>query len=131
MARATSIHHGSLQCPVMARYPPTGAIDKPTPSTRCDQRVNRFVYLENRTPPSASGARIKQRMLSCHAATKNTSDAIVTATLASRTLIDPEGISLDRVRGLRASISRSTIRLNPIAANRADVKATITQTTSL
>jgi len=67
--------------------------------------------------------------LSCHAATKNTIEAITTATLASRTPIVPEGISRERVRGLRASISRSTIRLNPIAAKRALVKATTTQST--
>ena len=37
------IHHGEGQLPVTARYPPTGAIDRPAPSTTCDQRVNRLV----------------------------------------------------------------------------------------
>jgi hypothetical protein len=44
-ASAMSIHHGSLHAPVTARYPPTGAIDMPTPSTRWHQRVKRFVKL--------------------------------------------------------------------------------------
>jgi hypothetical protein len=62
---------------------------------------------------------------------KNTIDATTTAMLASRVDIAPDGISRDRVRGFLASISRSTTRLKPIAANRAVVNATTTQSTSL
>ncbi len=41
----------------------------------------------------------------------------------------PAGISRFAVRGFSASISRSAIRLKPIAANRAAVNATVTQPT--
>ena len=34
-----------IYTPVTARYPPTGAMPSPRPSTRCDQRVKRFVKL--------------------------------------------------------------------------------------
>jgi hypothetical protein len=68
--------------------------------------------------------------LSFHAAKMNTSDAMPTATLASATRSRPAGSSRCRVRGFRASISRSTIRLNPIAANRAPVNATTIQPTT-
>jgi hypothetical protein len=42
-ARTSSIHHGWLHCPAMARYPPTGAMDRLTPRTKCDHRVKRLV----------------------------------------------------------------------------------------
>ena len=54
-------------------------------------------------------------------------DAISTAIHASRTLSAPRGISRICVRGFRASYSRSTMRLKPIAANRAAVNASIVQ----
>jgi hypothetical protein len=50
----------------------------------------------------------------------------VKATAASLTLSLPLGISRELVRGFLASIDRSTIRLKPIAANRALVKASRT-----
>ena len=51
------------------------------------------------------------------------------AAIASVTRSAPLGISRCRVRGLRASISRSTMRLNPIAAKRAQVNASTIQPT--
>ena len=43
IASAHSIHHTGLQRPATARNPPTGAIERPSPSTRCAKRVNRLV----------------------------------------------------------------------------------------
>ena len=40
---AINTHQGSLHAPVTARYPPTGAIASPSPSTRCAYRVKRLV----------------------------------------------------------------------------------------
>src|SRR5581483_7859355 len=78
------------------------------------------------TQASATGANTKQIVFSIRAATTNMAAAATTASDASRTVIAPIGISRAAVRGLRASYSRSTMRLNPIAANRAVVNATTT-----
>jgi hypothetical protein len=51
------------------------------------------------------------------------------AACASRTPSAPLGISRVAVRGLAASTSRSTMRLNAIAAKRAQVNATTTHAT--
>src|SRR5678815_1377758 len=101
----------------------------PSPSTRCDHDVNRLVKLYERIHDSAMGDRRKHSGFSFHDATKNTAFAITTAVVAWPTLIFPAGNSRALVRGLRASISRSTIRLNAIAENRAAVNATTTQAT--
>jgi hypothetical protein len=79
------------------------------------------------TQASASGESMPHSGLSCHAAYTNTIDATVTAATASVTRSMPLGISRCRVRGLRASMSRSTMRLKPIAAKRAPVKASTIQ----
>jgi hypothetical protein len=71
----------------------------------------------------------EQKVHTLSDASTNAAHAIATATLAPPTESAPDGISRDFVRGFRASTSRSTIRLNPIAANRAAVKATTTHTT--
>jgi hypothetical protein len=56
--------------------------------------------------------------------------ATTTAAAASPTLSFPAGISRIIVRGFLASMARSTILLNPIAANRAEVNAVRIRNTS-
>ena len=60
----------------------------------------------------------------------NTVLAAATATAASRTPIVPRGSSRMAVRGFRASHSRSTMRLNPMAAKRALVNASTIHATA-
>ncbi len=63
------------------------------------------------------------------AAATNTTAALTTPAAACVTVRRPVGNSRPRVRGLSASTWRSTMRLNPIAANRAAAKATRTSAT--
>ena len=129
-ATATSNHQGSLQAPVTARYPPTGAMARLTPSQRCGHQVNRLDRLYAMIQPSASGLSRKQRGLISQAVARKRNEASTTETQACRTVIAPRGSSRVAVRGFRASNSRSTIRLNPIATQRADEKATTTSATN-
>src|SRR5690606_27173706 len=79
-----------------------------------------------RIQASANGESRRQSGLSIALASTNTAAANITAPDAAVTPILPAGISRDAVRGLRASKARSAIRLNPMAANRAEVKAITT-----
>ncbi len=74
----------------------------------------------------ASEASAKHSGFSAHAVARNTTAATTTATHACRSVSRPDGSSRARVRGFRASSSRSAMRLNPRATNRAQVKASTT-----
>src|SRR5438093_8225440 len=74
----------------------------------------------------AIGARARHRGFSAHAVPRNTSAARATATQAWVSVRRPVGSSRALVRGLRASSSRSAIRLKPSATNRALVNARMT-----
>src|SRR5207248_10892128 len=76
---------------------------------------------------SAGGASAKHSGFSAHAVQRNSAAASATALQACRSVRRPEGSSRPRVRGLRASSSRSAMRLNPSATNRAQVKARTTR----
>src|SRR5882762_1761122 len=75
----------------------------------------------------ASGASARHNGFSAHAVAKNTVAASATATHACRSVSRPDGSSRARVRGFRASSSRSAIRLNPRATKRAQVNASTTR----
>src|SRR3989441_9807210 len=75
----------------------------------------------------ASGASAKHTGFSAEAVARNTAAATPTATHACRNVSLPDGSSRARVRGFRASSSRSAMRLNPRATNRAAVKASTTR----
>src|SRR5881392_285270 len=75
----------------------------------------------------ANGASARHRGFSPHAVPRNATAATTTATQACRSVSRPDGSSLARVRGFRASSSRSAIRLNPSATNRAQVNASTTK----
>src|SRR6266496_4676864 len=77
----------------------------------------------------ASGASAKHSGFSAHAVARNTTAATTTATQACRSVSRPDGSSRAWVRGFRASSSRSAMRLNPSATNRAQVKASTTRPT--
>src|SRR4051812_18122840 len=72
-----------------------------------------------------------QSGLSIHDASTKSAPATTTDAIASFTPSNPAGISRIFVLGLRASISRSAIRLKPIPTKRAQVNAMTTQTTSV
>src|SRR5438094_7276685 len=91
VANATRIHQGLLHPPATARYPPTGAMPNPAPSTRWDQRVNRFVKLYPSTQRTASGESARHNGLSAAAAMRNTPIETTTETHASRTVSTPRG----------------------------------------
>src|SRR2546425_12546288 len=74
----------------------------------------------------ARGASARQAGFSPHAAKKTTTAAPSTATHACLRVRRPEGNSRARVRGFFASSSRSAMRLNPSATQRAHVKASTT-----
>src|SRR3977135_3128753 len=74
-----------------------------------------------------SGASAKHKGFSAHALARNTAAATPTAFHACRNVSRPDGSSRARVRGLRASSSRSAMRLNPRATNRAHVNASTTR----
>src|SRR5690242_15463010 len=78
---------------------------------------------------SAMGESAKHRGFRAQAEASKTTAASVTDTHASATLIRPCGISREAVRGFFASRSRSAMRLNPIATNRAAVNAMTTRAT--
>src|SRR6266852_1109825 len=75
----------------------------------------------------ASGASARHNGFSAHAVARNTAAATATATHACRSVSRPDGSSRARVRGFRASSSRSAMRLNPRATNRAQVNASTTR----
>ncbi len=75
----------------------------------------------------ASGARRRHNRLSAPAATKNSTEDAVTNAHANPREINPAGRWRILVRGLRASMRASTIRLNAIAADRAPTMATTIQ----
>src|SRR5262245_17052398 len=126
---ASSSHAGRLQCPVTARYPPTGAIARLIPSQRWGHQVKRLARLYVRIQASASGLSRKQSGLSSQAATRKTEAATMIETHAWASVSAPRGSSRLRVRGLAESNLRSAIRLNPIAAQRAAENATTTRAT--
>src|SRR5437762_6692082 len=76
---------------------------------------------------SAGGASAKHSGFSAHAVQRNSAAASATALQACRSVRRPEGSSRSRVRGFFASSSRSAMRLNPSATNRAQVKARTTR----
>src|SRR5713101_3866520 len=75
----------------------------------------------------ASGASARHNGFSAHAVARNTAAATATATHACRSVSRPDGSSRARVRGFRAYSSRSAMRMNPRATNRAQVKASTTR----
>src|SRR6266446_6548393 len=75
----------------------------------------------------ATGASAAHNGFSAHAAKRKTTIALSTAAHAWPIVRRPVGSSRPCVRGLRASRSRSAMRLNPIATNRAAVNATTTR----
>ena len=77
-----------------------------------------------RTIASATGARAKHSGFRNHAAATNIPAENAQNAAAAGTDTAPEGISRRAVRGFTASTSRSTIRLNAIAEERAPTIAT-------
>ena len=77
---------------------------------------------------SASGDSAKHNGFSAHAAASNAIAATITAIHACAGDNRPAGSSRVRVRGFLASRSLSAMRLNPMATNRAAVKAMTTNT---
>ena len=73
--------------------------------------------------PSASGDSPKQIGLMNHVVTTSPNAAPITNPQASSTPMAPDGRCRAAVRGFRASNRRSAIRLNPIAAVRAQTMA--------
>ena len=76
---------------------------------------------------SATGASAAQSGFNAHDAQRKITMAPITAAHAWPTVRWPAGSSRPCVRGFRASIRRSAMRLNPIATNRAAVNATTTK----
>src|SRR5256885_5694486 len=76
---------------------------------------------------TAGGASAKHNGFRAHAVQRNSAAASPTALQAWRSVRRPEGSSRARVRGFFASSSRSAMRLNPSATNRAQVKASTTR----
>src|SRR5690242_13689260 len=85
--------------------------------------------LYRRIQPSASGLSSKQIGFNSDAEAMNTAAARSTDIQAWVSVSLAWGSSRFWVRGLRASYSRSAIRLNPIAAHRAEEKAITTRRT--
>src|SRR4051812_41847244 len=123
---ARSIHAGSLQRPVTARYPPTGAIARLPPSQRWGHQVNRLERLYRRIQARASGLSTRQSGFRRAADRTNRAAATITETQAWDRESRPWGSSRFTVRGLRASNCRSAIRLNAMAAQRAAENARTT-----
>src|ERR1041385_6255521 len=128
-AITSSSHAGALQRPATAIQPPTGAMARGTPSHRCGHQVKRLERLYAVTHTSASGASARQSGLSSALAARKSPAASTTDTHACASVSAPVGSSRSLVRGFRASNSRSAIRLNPIATQRAAENATITSPT--
>src|ERR1043165_2513310 len=76
---------------------------------------------------SATGARIRVKRLSIVAAMKKSAAEIIVNAQTKLTESAPAGIARLRVRGLRASISRSAMRLKAIAQERAPTIASVIQ----
>ena len=91
--------------------------------------MNRLAIEYQNTIARATGERIRQSGESAPAAITNATDEIATKSVAAGREIRPRGISRIAVRGLAASKSASTRRLNPIAALRAATIATTIQIT--
>src|SRR4030095_14843710 len=111
--------------PRTAIQAPVGAIDKHHPSTRCESNVQRFVYEYNKTLPRAIGASSNVNRLSMAAAVKKIAAEIIVKTTTKPKGRVPAGIARICVLGLRASYSRSTIRLKAMAVDRAPTIATV------
>src|SRR5438874_10676897 len=77
--------------------------------------------------PSAGGASAKHSGLGATAVQRNSAAARATAIQAWRSVSRPDGSLRPRVRGFFASSSRSAIRLNASATNRAQVNASTTR----
>ena len=77
----------------------------------------------------ATGESARHSGFSIAAASTNTAVETATNRTTSRADRTPAGSSREAVRGLRASIARSTRRLKPIAALRAETMATTIQRT--
>src|SRR5262249_15517458 len=97
-----------------------GAMPRAKPSTRCDQRVKRLVYEYKRITARAIGERYNVARLSCAAPTTKSAQAATTNSAANRCESAPEGMARMAVRGLAASIRASAMRLNAMAAERAE-----------
>jgi hypothetical protein len=86
--------------------------------------VYRFASEYQKTMAKATGDNARHSVDNWPAATTNTTDEMTTNAVAAGRVITPCGSSRIAVRGLRASNSASTRRLNPIAALRAATIAT-------
>src|SRR5688572_13802633 len=116
---------GGPNGPRAASHPPTGATAIARPRNACVYDVYRFAREYQNTISSATGGNMPHKGVTWVAANMNISDETTTNTVASRRPRAPVGISRIAVRGLSASMRASTIRLNPMAALRADTMATI------
>src|SRR5262249_52060468 len=89
--------------------------------------VNRLVYEYTNTEPSAIGDRTNASRLSRHAANKNKAEETHVNIQTNRASTRPDGSARPAVRGLAASMWRSAIRLNAIAADLAPTMASMIQ----
>ena len=115
----------------MATQAPTGARPSVNPRIKCDIQVKRFVNEYPIRNNKAPGSKINVKGLSCHAAKANMSPAKIVPIQAVLAEMDPVINGRWAVLGLRASIQRSAMRLEPIASVRAATMATVIQKNGL
>jgi len=89
--------------------------------------VNRLVYEYTNTELSATGDRISVSRLSCHAASTNKAEEMHVNIQTNHASTWPDGNARPAVRGFAASMWRSAILLNAIAADLAPTIATVIQ----
>src|SRR5262245_21064579 len=106
----------AVSLPCIAIQAPAGAIARHQPRNRWDAAVNRLVYEYTNTEASATGDRTSASRLSRHAASTNKADDMHVNIQTNRASTSPDGSARPAVRGLAASIRRSAILLNAIAA---------------
>ena len=107
--------------------PPIGEIARAQPSIRCENAVNRFAYEYPRTLNNATGDSANVSQFSEYAARQKDADRQKKEAHANLTESLPLGSRGSRFAGSAASKSRSTMRLNVIAAERAPTIATVIQ----
>ena len=97
----------TANCPVTARYAPTGAIPSAMPSTMWHQAVKRLVRLYPNSTVSARGERQNARKLIHAAVAANSRALTIINHKAFRAEMRPAGMSRWAVRGFIASMLRS------------------------
>src|SRR4051794_34561400 len=100
---ASSTQGGSLQAPVIARYPPTGAMARLTPSQRWGHQVNRFERLYKKIQLRAIGLSARQSGFNRSAEARKIPAAMITDIQACASDSRPPGSSRFKVRGFLAS----------------------------